>query len=254
EDPGGAANDAGTCPAVVGPAPHDRDVSRSAELELDVRGSRGIGVAQHPPVAPHHSRGGDTVAVPVADDRDVPGASELEREFRLAGTFHLADVPGEGFVSGGASSGAPNDRRGPDTGSREVGHQEDVTGQPVLVGRLRGPSAERVPQLPRRAGHDSGPGGGGPGGVETRGSVVPGRLGPRVGPGAGRAPLPRRPAGDGPAHEGPEAGDVLVALAVAEAGAARLPVAAVPVGAGAVAVDAFVAAGSGAPAAAAVTV
>src|SRR5690606_42139153 len=95
EDPGGAPNDAGTCPAVVGPAPHDRDVSRSAELELDVRGSRGIGVAQHPPVAPHHSRGGDTVAVPVADDRDVPGASELEREFRLAGTFHLADVPGE---------------------------------------------------------------------------------------------------------------------------------------------------------------
>src|SRR5690606_21191794 len=92
------------------------------------------------------------------------------------------------------------------------------------------------------------------GGVETRGIVVPSRLGHRVGLGARRVPLPRRHAGDDPAHDGPEAGDVLVALAVTEAGAARLPVAAVPVGAGAVAVDAFVAAGSGAPAAAAVTV
>src|SRR5690606_7734432 len=49
--------------------------------------------------------------------------------------------------------------------------------------------------------------------------------------GAGRVQLPRRGAGDDPADDGAHAGDVLVALAVAEAGASGLTVVAVLVAA-----------------------
>src|SRR5690606_31141482 len=74
--------------------------------------------------------------------------------------------------------------------------------------------------------------------------VVPGRLADGIGGGAGRVPLPGGHAGDDTAHDGTEAGDVLVALAITEAGATGLPLAAVTIAACAVAIDAVVAAGA----------
>src|SRR5690606_20913681 len=62
--------------------------------------------------------------------------------------------------------------------------------------------------------------------VVVAGGVVGARRG-----GARAVEAPRLGAGDDPAHDGPEAADVLVALAVAEPGAAGLAVVAVAVGA-----------------------
>src|SRR5690606_16097146 len=80
--------------------------------------------------------------------------------------------------------------------------------------------------------------------VETGGAGIPGRLADGIGGGAGGIPLPGRHAGDDSTDDRSQAGDVLVALDVSEAGAAGLPLPPVPVGARAVGADAFVGAGA----------
>src|SRR5690606_34473347 len=111
KDPRGAANDTGAGSAVVRPPAHHRDITRLTELELDVGGTGGVRVAQQPAVAAHNAGSGHPVAIPVADDGDVTSLTEFEGQFRLAGSFHLTDVPREGLVSGRAPSGAADDRR-----------------------------------------------------------------------------------------------------------------------------------------------